>query len=508
MTTTTAAGVRSCVVASTRRLLSLLACTAILATGCSDDQPAGSPPTDPTATSPAPTAPPEDVGGVAMPDVTVRGPIDGTPLTSARDAAEAAGYVEEEYFVSGIAHSFVPDGDLDPDGRWTLTTGSEAPYTTRILVKRPADPEAASGVVLVEWNNVSAGFDSTPDWGYTATEITRAGHVHIAVSAQEAGVDGDDGRGLAGGFGAPLTTADPERYGDLSHPGDAYSYDLFSQVGALVGAGDIDGIDPLDGLPREHVIAIGESQSAFRLTSLVNGIHPLEPVFDGFLVHSRGGGAAPFGPGGQLSDSLSGGIRIRDDLETPVLVFSTETDLTVLGYASARQPDTEWIRSWEVAGTAHADAFLVGGDPVAAAEVLGCETPVNDGPQHLALKAALSHLVRWVVDGDPPPAGEPIETDGAGDIRRDDDGIAVGGIRLPAVEVPTAILSGDPVGTGICGLFGSTVPFTPADLTARYGSQQAYAALVEEALTAAVSEGYLLEADRDTARAEADESFG
>ncbi len=454
-----------------------------------------------TTTSPPPT--------VTAPELTITGPIDGTPQTSAGDLA-ATGYVEEEYFVSGTARSFDAQGPLTDDGHWTLAERDTAPFTTRILVRRPIDPATASGVVVVEWNNVSAGFDTTPDWGYSSAELMRSGHTYIGVSAQKGGVDADDGGGLAGGFGAPLVTADPVRYASLSHPGDDYSYDLFRQIGAMARVGPASGVDPLEGLPRDHVIAAGESQSAFRLTAYVDGLQPLDPVFDGFLIHSRGGGSAAFDPSGDVSAATTGQVRIRDDLDVPVLVFSTETDLTLLGYAAARQPDTDRFRGWEVAGTAHADAFLLGGDPVAAGRALGCDGPVNDGPQHLALKAAVHHLLRWVVDGTPPPSGDPIELDPSGEIVRDADGNAVGGIRLPAVEVPVAALSGEPVGDNrLCRLFGATAPFAPGELTARYGSKDAYVAAYAEAYDRSVAAGFALAADRATALAKAAEvDFG
>ena len=41
------------------------------------------------------------------------------------------------------------------------------------------------------------------------------------------------------------------------------------------------------------MIAVGESQSAAFLTTLANAVHPLDPVFDGFLIHSRGANGAP-----------------------------------------------------------------------------------------------------------------------------------------------------------------------------------------------------------------------
>ncbi len=56
--------------------------------------------------------------------------------------------------------------------------------------------------------------------------------------------------------------------------------------------------------------AVGESQSAFALTTYVDGVQPLTKAFDGFLVHSRGGA----GLGLALPDArLALLYRSRDD---------------------------------------------------------------------------------------------------------------------------------------------------------------------------------------------------
>lgn len=483
------------------RLQSFLVSSALVVASCSggesagDARDGGSPTTGPLVTGS--TAPPQPA------DVTVTGPIPGQPQTSSAAGLDEAGYVEEEYFVAGSAVRFAAAGPLADDGRWAVTEGDDAPFTTRILVKRPADPDDASGVVVVEWNNVSSGADATPDWSYTSAELLRSGHVHVGVSAQAAGIDGEVGGGL-GGFGTPLIPADPDRYGELSHPGDPFSYDIFRQIGRLVRGGAVVGPAPLLDVPVGHVVAVGESQSAFRLTTYMNAVHPLDDaLFDGFLVHSRGGGAAPLDESDGLVSGVVGSVRIRDDLSAPTLVFSTETDLTVLGYRNARQPDSGSVVGWEVAGTAHADAFLLGGDP-AVGEALGCSGPINDGPQHVALKAALAALVDWVVDGDAPPRSPRIEIDGD-EIVRDDDGLAVGGIRLPAVEVPSASLSGDPRPESgvLCSLFGTTEAFSPTEMTARYGSSENYVQQVGEDYDRAVAAGFALEADRDAVLTEA-----
>ena len=115
----------------------------------------------------------------------------------------------------------------------------------------------------------------------------------------------------------------------------------------------------------------------------------------------------------------------------PVLVFQTEGDVVPpLAYWLARQPDSRWLRSWEVAGTAHADAYLIG----PAAAMLGCDWRINEGPQRFVAQAALHALNRWVREGTPPPGAPVIELAGQDPavIARDAAGIALGGVRTPA----------------------------------------------------------------------------
>ena len=75
------------------------------------------------------------------------------------------------------------------------------------------------------------------------------------------------------------------------------------------------------------------------------------------MVYSRLGRGAPLAQAPQEAVATPEAARIRDDGSAPVMTFQTETDLTLLGYAAARQPDTDRFRLWEVAGTAHADYY-------------------------------------------------------------------------------------------------------------------------------------------------------
>jgi len=255
------------------------------------------------------------------------------------------GYVTEEFFVSGTASSYKLAAAPPADGVWNAQPAANAPFTTRIVVVRPSDPKKFNGTVVVEWLNVSGGVDAGVDWNTTHREITRNGYAYVAVSAQKVGIDG--GFSITGGS-TPLKKANPERYGRLVHPGDAFSYDMFSQAGRAVRAtGNVRVLGPL--VPQ-RVLAIGESQSAMFLTTYVNAVDPVAKVYDGFLIHSRFGNAASLDNAG-----MAGGpgqprvVKQRPDLRVPVITVIMETDLldsNIAGYHGARQPDHDRLRVW------------------------------------------------------------------------------------------------------------------------------------------------------------------
>lgn len=408
------------------------------------------------------------------------------------------GWVEDELRLSGFATTYTSEGELPTDGRFDLATAFEEPYATRVVVRRPS-PEEFNGTVVVEWLNVSGGFDAHPDYTYMADEILRGGYAWVGVSAQYVGIEGGPVAvstpvSAAAGAGKGLRAMDPARYDDLRHPGDAFAYDIFTQAAEAARSGEL-----LGDLEPERVLAVGESQSGFALTTYANGVQPLTDTFDGFLIHSRGGATAPlgvFGKGVDIASTLGGEpTLLRDDLDVPVLTLESETDVVgILDYLPARQPDTDTFRLWEVAGTAHADRFALG----ALSDQLGCPAPINDGPQHLVAKAALRALDAWVRDGTAPPESDRLAVEGAAYVR-DQDGIVRGGIRTPLVDVPVDALSGDstPGGPLQCLLFGSTTPIPDARIAELYGDPAAYLQAFEESADESIAAGFVLPEDRE-----------
>src|SRR5215203_2264265 len=127
-----------------------------------------------------------------------------------------------------------------------------------------------NGVVHVNWQNVSGGFElGAADF---ESEQLLDGFAWVGVSAQRVGV-----YGLPGGEQFGLRGWDPERYGRLDHPGDDFSFDIFTQAARAIGPAI------LGGAKARRLVASGASQSALRLRTYANAIQPMERLFDCFL---------------------------------------------------------------------------------------------------------------------------------------------------------------------------------------------------------------------------------
>lgn len=347
---------------------------------------------------------------------------------------------------------------------------------------------------------MSAGADSNPEWANLHEEIIRAGHAWIGVSAQRIGVVGGPVLVDVAGAGARvagkgLTKIDPDRYGSLAHPGDGFSFDIVTKIARAARTGAA-----LGGRRPLRLIAAGDSQSAYALVTYYNGVQPLTRALDGFLVQSRGATSLPLvgpGEGADLAAALGGTpAMFRTDQEALVLDLQTESDPTgVLDSQRARQPDNDHLRLREVSGTSHADAHLIG----PAAGALGCGT-INNGPLHLVAKAGLRALAAWLVTGRPPPVAPRLEVaeGSAPRIRRDPDGITLGGIRTPPVDTPVTALSGEPGPnpSTICLLTGSTQPLPASRLAKLYSSPEDYEKRYRDAADVAIRAGFVLSEDR------------
>ncbi len=387
------------------------------------------------------------------------------------------GYAQSEYFVSGTA---------------TALDGTTAPYTTRIVVTRPRQQRDFNGTVMLDWVNVTAQFENAVDSLEAREMLLREGYAFVHVSAQAAGL-----------CCSPLTpkVLDPVRYAAISHPGDAFAPDMFTQIArALRGEGR--GLDPMPRLGVRRVIAAGQSQSASRLYSYVNDGLARIGAIDGFLIH--GGGAKVF----------------DDPLPVPVLHLLSDREGTPEEPTADRR-----YRLWEVAGAAHSDYFIgvqqvMGQGPRVAGqapkskasyrEVI--ETAGNYGqvpaplqatctvagatmPNHYVVSTAIHQLTSWVRTGRRPPLTPRYRfEDGA--LAKDEDRNTLGGIRMAPMDVPVATYL-----STSCNLGGITLPFTDQQIQQRYGTFARYQRLMTKATDRAVRRGWLLRPDaRDQMR--------
>ena len=460
----------------------------------------------------------------------VTGPVTGgnrgRPFgSSVRDLA-AEGYAEEEFFLDGDATLYaLADGDdYRFDGKWATRERDSAPFRTRILVRRPVDRKRFNGVVFVNWNNVSAGFELP---SATGAEIVESGSAWVGASVQRIGIHGHpllpDSQGLA--------QWDAVRYGMLSITDDDASFDIFTQVASAVGRDRPElRADPMGGLDVTHVIALGASQSANRLATYYNAIQPVTAAFDAFLmlVYSGGGTRVEaMGPGPSLAlvpaDARAivnvmpfGSHRLRGDIDARAFVLNSETEAE--WYYAVRQPDNNTYRLWEVAGAAHigvgtgdeVDAQLIRDVGRVLADVLA--DPSEPQPNTLSFgpvaDAALHHVRAWVQDAVAPPIQDRIEfANSPPEIVRDGHGNARGGVRLWELEVPTATHVASGGVDGVPDLAGSSSPFPTEARRALYPNRAVFVERAHAAIERGVARGSYLTRDVDLLRAQVEAAW-
>ncbi len=314
-------------------------------------------------------------------------------------------------------------GAVANDGRWQVRPAAAAPYRTRIVSFVP-DASKFNGTVIVEWLNVTAGFDLANDLAYMSPEIERSGYAWVGVSAQKVGV-------------SSLRTTDPARYGTLDHLGDAFALDIFSQVGRAVRDGDLAPIDALKTatVARRRSVAIGVR---------ADDLHQRDPTDCARLrrllrAQSRRR-RVPTRRGQRANSFSTGAIRIRTDIDVPILVFETETDEQI-GRLLQRPP----ARHAAHPAVGHRRRFTRGLLPCALREHGRMHRPGQRSTDPPRRRSCAAHARSVGAAGKPPPTAPRLVVKTVAEaptVQRERHGIAEGEIRTPAVDVPVAAYSG------------------------------------------------------------------
>lgn len=419
-----------------------------------------------------------------------------------------SGYLEEEYFVSGKAAVYEKTGAL------LKIVQAPRPYTTRILIRRPADPAQASGRVYMEILNATNQYDFEDLWQRIYRWCVQNHHTYIGITSKPCNIQS-------------LKKFDPERYRKLTWPSYAgpslqppYSsmeegafWDILTQTAELLRFG---ADSPLKAYPLKWWYLAGQSQSGAYLNTYLANFYPvlkasgLKTLYNGF-VNLVG---VQFARGlGQESLNLKFQYREAFHTDIPYLGITCEGDYSLFGQFDASDLTNHCplnssskeskCRYYEIGGAPHFDILCpvilsddeihrAGGTPL-------CVPPKtaplqNDFPLREYIVALLDKLHRWVTEGLAPEEAPSFEKDAFGRPKHDSVGNVLGGLRSPYLDVPAAqyVASNPSAGqeaTGLC-LWMSREAFSQ-----RYGNLENYLKLFREAMEQQIKDGWLLPED-------------
>jgi hypothetical protein len=393
--------------------------------------------------------------------VTGPGPMfDSAPSLAPEFGLERFRYETTEYFVSG--------------------TAAGKPYTTRVVVRQPADARRFSGLVLAESMHVSGAAHM---FEFVSGYLMDAGHAAVEIvmtSPQQ------------------FVAFNAERYGSMSVE-NGQQNEIIAQVGALLRSAK----SPLSGPVRKMVLG-GTSMSAGTLINylpahMVFRTPEMGRIFDGFMPTSTGS-------------------TIRE-IDVPIIQMPTmhEVETNVTRRQDSDEPGKQF-RLYEFAGIGHVDSR----DNVRLLPN-PCTKPLSTFLTQAYFSVSLHHLFRWVDEGIAPPRAPRIlldrdESNDGSTMALDEHGNPLGGIRSPYVDVPFAKYA--PVNTAaeplianpseyvranglrgaetMCRLSAYQEPFSKEKLRALYGSKREYLRRVEGSLDALERQGWSLPVYRET----------
>lgn len=424
-----------------------------------------------------------------------------------------AGYVEEEYLVKGTAEVWTWDDSLE-----AIPT-NERPYVTRVMVRRPLELSSFSGTVELEPHHPD--YDRAMTWGALAPWILRSAHAHVGVTTDPLAAE-------------ELAKWDPKRYGELSIADPTMAFDILAQVAGAIRSGQI-------GIQGANMRIIGSGWSrtgTFWRTYIGEGfLERYSPMgrgaIDGCIICISSGGAQRSG----YTSLREGAVLAAGDPRRKIGPHG----IPIIELLSECESETHWsvlrddsdlprdpYRLYQVAGTSHIATgvrtlvnnkrqFVSRGWPDLPVEIV--ETR-SDSRMDFVARAVFEAMDAWISKATPPPTSDrfsylPEESPAprgamaqSRPLVRDTDGNAIGGVRTPWVDVPSA--SYFPHSTPAHGrcqptphapyrdpalladLIGHKVPFTTEELIRRYGSSSSYLERYNSRARELVAEGWLL----------------
>ena len=378
------------------------------------------------------------------------GPSDrNVPFLAWYEDLTPQGYLEEEILMSGTAneYGYVDDLNQRPE---PLATGASGAYTTRVLIRRPANAADFNGVVYLEVLNATANYDGSPFWDLTHRSMMAEGAAWVGVTYSDSTANF-----MRDGWGEDIwpspSGAQPRnrsRYASLNVTTRKYTWDILNQAAALLKA-DANAANPMNGFGVDVIIATGYSQSAAYVTTFANSFYPsysaaapctaeldamdsCVPIVDGYIVAAGGpvarllNGVAsyPLGDKRNCENTLNRESGCLESFMEPVASdpyehklpkifrFTTESDIKA---ARVRQTmnDQPLLRTYEAAGTSHVTYWMslqgqvIGeyqfGIPAGDDVDSPCTLPFNPLRTSAPLSAIQYRLAQWIQFDETPP---------------------------------------------------------------------------------------------------------
>ena len=430
------------------------------------------------------------------------------PTGSYQGTLEDFDYVEEEWFASG--------------------TIDRHPYRTQLTVRRPRDAARFTGTVLVEPVHAAS---AAPMWIYTSRYQMRSGHGWVGVCSQKTALD------------AFVKAINPDRYASLDIWTDVspeetsvnalvlprdpegiqqrieqmrrvnvLSPAILAQVGAALSAPSV-GRGPFSSAPVRDVLLMGHSQTGMVVTNYVLTAHDEQRLADGSPVYHgffpSGAPSVQFGPRdvplvqvvseGDIAHPTQGPMRAdrgyrRDDSDEPKDRYRLY-ELAGAGHMNTRFPPYSENATWQM-------------DPTGTAGAVPLDATMNSLPHGEMFSAGLDHLVHWVAEGTSPPRAARIETAADGLFVKDQYGNSRGGVRCAQMDVPRNRYVSNPGtnsdGTPSFGVVGIEEPLPSEMLKKMYRDHRDYVDRFNRRVDELIAEGWLLPADAEEMRSEAE----
>lgn len=464
---------------------------------------------------------------------------------------EKHGYVEEEYFMSGTANIYKETDEW----HHVKPIYENAPYTTRLLVRKPKDITKFSGNVVVEILNASAFMDIDRMWVNLWQYIVSNGDIYIGITSKGHVVDClkrfDPVRYQPINWSNPMPERNAEGrekdpFGFLPQYESGLFWDMQVELAKLLRTDN--SLNPIREYGKNYLYLTGWSQSGFYMSRLLHSFvyqtenSETEPLFDGYLEAGSDCNLAPinsYEPSvndwnmGQSGAVGRAGFLIARE---PYIVINTESENRGANWMGDSDLPDARFRTYQIPGTSH-DAKYNMLDYYQGhlreecrkyhfeLEFGGKEGEPLDTPYHYIFMAALRNLYCWVREGVPAPhapkidmvmdpkadpmnwtgeetkqqerQGETLGIRPRFQNKKDAFGNTTGGIRLAAVDYPVGIYQSysRKEDGSIDAAFGTVFPFSKEMLTSLYGTLEHYRSLVRRQAKETVALGFLRKED-------------